>query len=303
MTHINLPFSILNWVLNSLSLPTSKITSIQQLKGGISTLIYKFVIGFYKNDYRNVILRIYNNKEWLKEEPDIVSHETSALKIASKLSIPTPHLINSDEKGEICGNPLVLMSELPGKVILEPDNMEEFIEQMAIALVNIHNIDYQEFKWQYFSYIDIEKFDIPSWSKYPNLWEKAINIANSQKPKYNSCFIHRDYHPCNILWHNNKITGIVDWVNACIGPVGVDIGHMRVNLAMLYGTDIADLFLKYYQKHAKDFEYTYYWDIISLIDILFSTPTVYQGWIDLGIHNLTDKLIIERLDYYLSSLL
>ncbi|MFD0682267.1 MULTISPECIES: hypothetical protein [unclassified Paenibacillus] len=49
---------------------------------------------------------------------------------------------------------------------------------------------------------------------------------------------------------------IKPWVNACRGPAGIDIGHCRLNPAMLF-----------------------------------------------GVTGLTDKLMVERLDRYMASLL
>ena len=36
------------------------------------------------------------------------------------------------------------------------------------------------------------------------------------------------------------LTGIVDWVNACVGPAEVDAAHLRVNLAVLEDVAHAD---------------------------------------------------------------
>ena len=36
------------------------------------------------------------------------------------------------------------------------------------------------------------------------------------------------------------MSGVVDWVNACIGPAAVDAAHMRVNLALLEDIAAAD---------------------------------------------------------------
>ena len=50
-------------------------------------------------------------------------------------------------------------------------------------------------------------------------------------------FLHRDFHPGNLLWTDERITGVVDWVSACAGPPEEDIGHCRANLAIRHGQD------------------------------------------------------------------
>ena len=129
-------------------------------------------------------------------------------------------------------------------------------------------------------------------------------IAKGPRPNTRKCFIHRDYHPTNVLWSGDSVSGVVDWVNACQGPPGIDIGHCRVNVAQLYGISVADAFLTSYQTYAGEkFIYEPYWDIVSLIDYVSWPPKVYPGWTALGVTGLTDKLIAERLDNYMLSLL
>ncbi len=55
--------------------------------------------------------------------------------------------------------------------------------------------------------------------------------------------IHRDFHPDNVLWSDGRISGVVDWANACLGPAAVDVAHFRVNLAVLHGPATADAVL------------------------------------------------------------
>ncbi|MNN57723.1 hypothetical protein D3C81_1727220 [compost metagenome] len=97
----------------------------------------------------------------------------------------------------------------------------------------------------------------------------------------------------------------VDWVNTCMGPVGIDTGHCRLNLVQLYGLQAADDFLSAYLKASGGSceAANPYWDMLSLIEILPGPPEVYKGWTDLGYDDLSPELIAERLDEYAESLL
>ena len=57
-------------------------------------------------------------------------------------------------------------------------------------------------------------------------------------------FIHRDFHPLNVLWHQARVSGVVDWVHACRGPIEFDIASCRVNLALTAGIAAADAFTR-----------------------------------------------------------
>jgi aminoglycoside phosphotransferase (APT) family kinase protein len=57
-------------------------------------------------------------------------------------------------------------------------------------------------------------------------------------------FIHRDFHPGNLLFRRGRFTGIVDWTQASVGPPEVDVSRTRVEMAMLTDRAVADEFLR-----------------------------------------------------------
>lgn len=249
------------------------------------------------------LLRKFDHKEWLQEEPDLAYHEAESLICASKSNIQTPDLIAYDESGSICGVPIVLMTMLGGDVQLKPKNMNQWINGLAETLSEIHKVDVKYFQWGYFTYNNVHAVEVPTWSSIPEEWEKVIEVAKQPVPLFQECFIHRDFHPTNVLFKNKVVSGVVDWVNACRGPRGVDVGHCRLNLALLYNVEVADQFLFAYSKYAREkFTYNVYWDVISVIDILFGPLTVYPGWKAFGVTGLTDPMMETRLDDYVKSL-
>jgi hypothetical protein len=96
----------------------------------------------------------------------------------------------------------------------------------------------------------------------------------------------------------------VDWVNACLGPAGIDLGHCRVNLVHLYGVEIADRFLESYKSLAGvSVENQHYWDLLTLVDFFPGPPEMYSGWVDFGFPHLSKEVLVSRLDEYLASIL
>ena len=79
-------------------------------------------------------------------------------------------------------------------------------------------------------------------------------------------FVHRDYHPGNVLWEAGRLSGIVDWVNASVGSPWADVGHCRVNIASELGPRAADRFLDLYRAvSGRVDDYHPYWDISAAI--------------------------------------
>ncbi len=294
---------MLNWVIDAIDRRKAEVVMIEQLKGSTSSTLFRISLRMNRC-LRHVVFRLFDNQDWLEEEPDLVLHEAMSLRCAAKTDIATPNIIAWDETGEICGFPAVLMTMLDGTVQLKPNNLEKWLRSLASALGKIHAIDANDFNWEYFTYNDISSLETPPWTSIPQAWERAIEIVKCPRPSVHECFIHRDYHPANVLYLDGKVTGVVDWVNACKGPAGIDVGHCRVNLAMLYNVATADQFLAAYQQdQGSKFVYDVYWDVVSLIDILSGPPVVYPGWEAFGVTGLTDTMMRERLDKYVVSLL
>lgn len=295
------PDQLLHWITSSVD-SRANIEDIHRLPGSTSSDVYSLSLNI-QGDIQNYVLRQFTNRSWLEEEPDLAKHEAKSLQIASKTRTNSPAIIAYDETGNDCGIPSVLMTKLEGEVDLLPGiMMGEWIDELAKTLATIHTVEAAEFAWTYFSYNDLKTINIPEWSSQPFLWKKLLEIVRGQRPETKNCFIHRDYHPTNVLWKNGKISGVVDWVNACRGPAGIDVGHCRLNLARLFGIDFADDFLTAYQSYGgSDFTYHPYWDLITLVD--GGPPEVYSGWPVFGVNNLTNDIIVERTDQYLKSLM
>ena len=281
------------WIEHKLGV---SVKSMRRLYGGVSSLIYEV-----ETENRNIVLRQFDNKEWLQEEPDLVSHESASLNIASKGDLPAPLLLAADETGGKSGMPSILMSKVEGKVVLEPDDFLVWTDGLAKALSEIHRIEAKSFSWKYAPYMDRENVKIPEWTRKPDVWAVALERFHGTKPKYKETFIHRDFHPANVLWKDGILSGIVDWPNACLGPAGIDVGHCRVNLALLHGVEIADLFLEAYRRHATEFVYDTYFDIVTVFDFIDRPLTVYRGWTDLGVEGLTDRMMETRMDEFMES--
>ena len=95
------------------------------------------------------------------------------------------------------------------------------------------------------------------------------------------------------------MSGVVDWINACRGPAGVDVAHCRTNLAQMYGPDSADRFLDAYLDIADGFTYDPYWDIDSVLDMCLPQPTFYEPWSHFGLDRITADENMRRIDAYL----
>jgi len=292
-----------DWLRDKLEIPSDQLR-LTKMKGATSSSVYLIEDANSKTSKR-FVLRVMDNKKWLEEEPDNIQHEFNALQEAEKISplVPKPISFNTQEVG--FGYPVLLMSFVPGHIDLKPINIQQWITELSgqLALIHHHTSDtLNTFPWHYKSWAQKTNLAPPSFSRIPELWKIAIDYVGNGEPQYNAVFIHRDYHPTNVLWQHQKISGIVDWINACQGPAGVDVAHCRTNLALMYGGDVMQAFLNAYCQAAPNFVYEPYWDLDSLFDMCFPEPPFYEPWQEFGLEKIPPEILQQRLDNYLEQI-
>ena len=129
----------------------------------------------------------------------------------------------------------------------------------------IHDVDATGYVQEYFPWHQQATTGPPALATRPDLWRAALDHWLRHQPAYRPTFIHRDFHPGNILWRRGAPTAVVDWVEACRGPWGCDIAHCRSELLRLAGPEAADRFLAAYQSLTGR-TMDPYWEIASVLE-------------------------------------
>jgi aminoglycoside phosphotransferase (APT) family kinase protein len=278
-----------------------RVVSAAVLAGATSSALHSVDIE-RSGHVSKFVLRRFTNEAWVSREPDIAVREATSIQHATRAGLPAPELVAIDRDGLHCGVPASLATMLPGEVVLRPANWTEWIEGLGRAAAQIHRVDAAGFPWKYHRYNDRDPLVVPRWSNQPEAWKKAIEAVRRPAPSYRECFVHRDYHPSNVLWANGRVSGVVDWVNGCRGPAGIDVAWCRHNIANLDGVQAADDFLSAYIAAAgSEFEYDPYWDLMSVVELLPGPPSMYEGWRAASVAHISDTLMRERVDLYVAS--
>ena len=253
-----------------------------------------------------LLLKRFFREQWLARDPDLVEREARHLTLLAQVDLPIPRLVAADPRAEDCDLPAVLMTRLPGRPELLPSDVDVWLRSLVEPLGVLHALP--ESVWSgfppYQSYNDLGCLEVPRWTRRPGVWERVIERLQGTPPASASHFVHRDYHPGNLLWSQGHVTGVLDFPNSSHGPAAVDLGHCRLNLAQLHGPDVADRFLEVYESVAPgSLELDPYWDLLSLAGCLPGPEGVYWGWRNLGVTHLTAEICWRRLDEFAERLL
>ena len=208
-----LPDRVRSWIEQA---ARGRVISATPMLGASSSLLHSIVVES-AGEPRSLVLRRFTNEEWVRREPDVAFREASSVRKAFSSGLPAPELVACDPDGSLCGVPATLVTLLPGEVVLQPGNRSEWVDGLACAAAQIHRIDAEELPWKYRRFNNEEVFVVPQWSREPEAWKKVIERVQEPPPSYRECFVHRDYHPSNVLWYGDEVSGVVDWVNGCRG--------------------------------------------------------------------------------------
>ncbi len=183
-----------------------------------------------------LVLRWYANTEFLEHEPDAIRREVAALVALTDSPVPAPRLVD----WSMARPAAVLTTRLDGSLSLKPPAPEPVRE----LLDAIHAVEPGPLaRWTYRGYHEGQPMHRPVWWRFQGVWERAVALTMAPRPSVSQVVLHRDFHPGNLLWSGGRISGVVDWVNACVGPAPIDAAHFRVNLATLHDAETADRIL------------------------------------------------------------
>ena len=293
-----LSHSARSWIEN---VTGGRVASVAVLPGATSSALHSVTVES-NGKRRSFVLRRFTNQGWVRHESDVAVREAASLQLATRAGLSVPELVATDRDGSYCGVPATLATMMPGEVVLQPPNRDEWLQGLAGAATKIHRVDAAGFPWSYRRYNEGETLSVPGWSKQPEAWKRSLDVVRGAAPSFRSCFVHRDYHPSNVLWSSGRVSGVVDWVNGCRGPAGIDVAWCRHNLANLHGVSTADDFLDAYVVAAgSDFKYDPYWDLMSVVELLPGPPSMYEGWRAAGFPGISNTTMRERVDAYVAS--
>ena len=221
-----------------------RVVRTRRLTGGVETATHQITLRRGEGTLQLVLRRKHkpwtsmdadDDLDWLHRQADVLRHVE-----AHAPDVPAPEVVAVDRPG-------LLMRKLPGRIDLAPRDPGSWLQQMADRLRSIHAIPPVPGAVHDRTHRDVGDRRPPEWSAHPQVWERALEVIAAGPPAGGATsFVHGDYQHFNMLWSRGRLTGIVDWSSHAARPPSRDLGHCRLNLVILYGSEAADDFLRRY---------------------------------------------------------
>jgi aminoglycoside phosphotransferase (APT) family kinase protein len=262
------------------------------------------MLALTSDDGSKLVLRLMTEEPWRRHAGGLLSRESLVQTQLADSDVPAPRSIAVDATGEQAGVPAHLMSYLPGALALDRDD-DANLEALAAPLTGIHAVHPGDGGWPrtYQSWAWPEKRIVPEWSEQPALWRRAFAVLEGEAPAYEPMFLHRDFHPGNVLWEGDAVTGVVDWVETSAGPAALDVAHCMTGLALLHGVNAATRFAQHYRRASgRDEASSAYWWVMDVVGFLPGPQKVTVPWREAG-RSIDDALAYQRLEAALASAL
>jgi aminoglycoside phosphotransferase (APT) family kinase protein len=259
------PDAALAWV--SRVLGGASVVAVDPLRGGSSSAMHVVTVCDSSGAVQRVVLRRYVLANVVAEEPEIALQEARALEVVDALSVPTPQLLAVDPFGDDAEVPALVISELPGRAAWLSRDTHRWMRAMAEAVTVLHALDVPaDVEIRPFDRYAQQSYESPKWAADASVWERAVEVFLGTVPEHDVGFIHRDFHPGNVQWEHARLTGVVDWQSASIGPRSVDIGHCRANLIFDHPR-LVDVFTNMWQEVSGS-TYDPWGDVATVIGML-----------------------------------
>ncbi|MEW1752350.1 phosphotransferase family protein [Streptomyces angustmyceticus] len=299
----------LAWVSRHLE-PGERIVATAALHGGSTAEMRRLTIGTRDGGTRDLVLRTVTD---LEHAEDRLHREAVALTLLTGTGVPAPGLVAVDPTAAHGEYPSLLMTHLTGRTVLDDEGLEARVPALARQLVAIHARRPAERPRAYAALTTAGTVVVPKGADAV-AWAAAIDVIRGPAPPYEGRFLHRDFHPGNVLFDvpspratGARITGVVDWAAASWGPADLDVAHCSTNLALLHGPAWGLRFAEAYEEAggvpAAAASERLYWRVRDALAFSEEVQWVAQPWREAGRTELTTRAVEERLDAYVTALM
>ena len=263
--------------------------SARPLAGGIDTATYALRLEGDKGT-REVVVRVYRNWDGPDDASTAAAKQHAVLTAVAAVTALAPRPILADPRGELVGEPLVVMTYLPGAPQPPTGHDEAWAVQLATAMAELHATPLErlpaEFPRDGTAAERLARVVDRTTDVQDPLWDRIVSALRPIAPDVLGnprTLIHSDFWFGNTIWQDGRLTGVIDWDGARIADPARDVGGARNDLALLSGAHVADLFLVTYERARGPLRDLAFWDLLSSLPPVRWLPHWVEGYTELGL--------------------
>ncbi len=284
--------------------PGSRVAGVRRLAGGIVALTHAFDVIGRDGVRRRLVLRRYR-ADVLARWPEAPERLWRTLAILERIGAPAPRPVWFDAQGTVLGMPAIVMTRLPGHGDLRPHDLVRYCTDLGTALAAIHRAGAAaRLTATERAFLTPRQADAPAErlaaaaARCPN-GDAALTLFRGHAAAFARAprtLVHGDYWPGNILWQRGRLSAVIDWEDAAYDWAPLDVGYCRLDLALSFGGDAPDRFLRAYEQAAGTaIAVLPLWDLTGALRA-WPDPRVWlPGYVSLGRTDLTAGLLLQRL--------
>lgn len=253
---------------------------------------------------REVVLRVAHGEQAAETATEVAAMTQA---VRASVTVPVAELLGYD-CAERTRFGLVLTARMPGTSVIPPQPDPERLRALGAAAARISSIEFNPVQALPVRSRPIEAEDFAGMRREqgaPDLVCAAEAAVAAARPGDRRLgLVHGDLWNGNTLWDDGKLTAVLDWDCAGVGPAGIDLGSLRCDAAWCHGVEAAEHILRGWEAEAgRPASDIPYWDAVAS---LASPPDM--GWFPAsmalqGRPDLTREVMLERRDAFLNAAL
>jgi aminoglycoside phosphotransferase (APT) family kinase protein len=254
---------------------------------------------------REVVLRVAPAEHAAQTATQVAAMTCAARVIGATL--PVADLLGYD-LAERTGYGLVLTARVPGTSVIPPAPDSGRLRALGAAAARISSVELAPAPALPVRSRPIEGEDFAAMRREQGasdlLRAAEAAVAAARPGDDRPGLVHGDLWYGNTLWVDGRLTAVLDWDCAGVGPAGIDLGSLRCDAAWCYGIEAAGHILRGWEAEAgRPASNLAYWDLVAA---LASPPDM--GWFPMemaaqGRPDLTAAVMLERRDAFLDAAL
>ena len=233
-----------------------------------------------------------------------IAAEVAALTAADS-RVPAPRLIATDVTGDEASQLAIVSTFLEGSSAVPRTVDDEHLRTLGRAVALLAGIDPGE-QARLLPPCDrpLQGVDFralrAAGDSTPLLDEAEQAIAAAAVPAHRQALVHGDCWQGNMMWRGETFVGFVDWESAGRGPAGIDLGYLRMDVAVHFGPERIDAVLAgWLDADGPRLADLAYWDVLAGL----CTPADLRAWVPVlagaGRADLDADIVSARRDRFL----